>query len=58
MSTSLNLLVERSRSKEVHLPSPPPLTLTRNFGWVFFVCLATLIAAPLLIAWTASILLT
>ena len=57
MYTTIDVLVKTARDPEISLPPSPPLTLTRNFTWVMGFCLAALVAAPLLIAWTASIFL-
>ena len=58
MNTSMNMLVHAANAPETSLPHPEPLTLTRNFGLVVAICLAALVIAPLLIAWTASVLLS
>ena len=58
MSATLQLLVNTSVASDVTLPERQPLTLTRNFSWVVMFCVATLLAAPFVIAWTASIVLT
>jgi len=58
MSTRLEMLVEASKAREITLPEMAPLTLTKNFGWVFLFCLAVLVTAPLVIAWSASLLLS
>jgi hypothetical protein len=53
----VNLLVNASLAPEVRLPEAKPLTLTRNFGWVVVFCVASLLTAPVAIAWMASTLL-
>ena len=57
MSSDLQVLVKASMAREMALPASRPLTLTRNFAWVVLFCMGTLVAAPLLIGWTASLLL-
>lgn len=52
------VLVNASYAAEMELPATQPLTLTRNFGYVVGFCLAALVIAPLVIAWTASVFLT
>lgn len=58
MTSNLQLLVQASMAPEVRLPETRPLTLTRNFSYVFFFCLAALVTAPVMIAWVASMLLS
>jgi hypothetical protein len=58
MVSQMHLLLNASHRPATLLPSRAPLTLTRNFAWVVGFCLAALLIAPLLIAWTASLLLT
>lgn len=54
---SVEGLIERSAAPEMRLPEMPPLTLTRNFMWVFGICVASLLVVPVALAWTASLLL-
>jgi hypothetical protein len=58
MAMTMDLLVKASHSPDARLPYAEPLTLTRNFGLVVGFCVAVLVLAPLLIAWTASVFLT
>ncbi len=44
-------------SSEMRLPEMPPLTLTRNFLWVFVICVASLAIVPVVVGWAASVLL-
>ena len=57
-ATTLQLLVNSSAASDMCLPERQPLTLTRNFAWVVMFCVATLLAVPFIIAWTASLVLT
>jgi hypothetical protein len=57
MPADLQVLIHASMAREMALPAAPPLTLTRNFAWVVLFCTATLVVAPLLIGWTASLVL-
>jgi hypothetical protein len=56
-ATPMHRLLAASLAPEVRLPDTPPLTLTRNFGWVVVLCVASLATVPLVIGWTASVLL-
>jgi hypothetical protein len=58
MTSNLQLFVQASMAPEVRLPETRPLTLTRNFSYVFFFCLAALLTAPVMIAWVAGMLLS
>jgi hypothetical protein len=55
-STNTQMLVTAS-APDMALPHSHPLTLTTNFGWIVGVCVAALFTVPLIIAWTASMLL-
>ena len=56
MTTNTQMLVTAA-APDMALPNSRPLTLTTNFAWVVGVCVAALFTVPLVIAWTASILL-
>jgi len=58
MVSDMQMLVNASHQPATLLPQSQPLTLTRNFGWVVGFCVVTLVIAPLVIAWMASLLLT
>jgi len=55
--SNVQMLVTHAVAPEMSLPRSRLLTLTRNFGLVVGICLAALFTVPVLIAWTASILL-
>ena len=57
-ASTLQSLVQSSVASDLYLPERRPLTLTRNFAWVVMFCVATLLAVPFIIAWTASLVLT
>jgi hypothetical protein len=56
-SPQIQVILHASVAPEVRLPDGPALTLTRNFGWVVLFCAASLLTAPVVIAWTASFIL-
>ena len=58
MISGMEVLVKGADAPVTYLPEAEPLTLTRNFGMIVGACLAILVVAPLVIAWTASMLLT
>jgi hypothetical protein len=53
----LQMILDASVAPETRLAPSEPLTLTRNFAWIVFFCVASLLTLPVVIAWTASILL-
>ena len=50
-------MIERAQAPESPLPSTTPLSLTRNFVWVFATCGVILITVPLVAGWIAGMLL-
>ena len=56
MTTNTQMLVTAA-APDMALPHSEPLTLTTNFAWVVGVCVAALFTVPLVVAWTASMLL-
>lgn len=59
MTSASNLqgLIESSLAPETPLPESRPLTLTRNFVWVVAFCVVSLLTVPVVVAWTASLIL-
>jgi hypothetical protein len=53
----LQMFVEASLAPEARLPAARPLTLTRNFGWVVAFCVGSLMTAPMVVGWVASMFL-
>ena len=50
-------LIHGALAPEMRLPDMQPLTLTRNFLFVFVVCIASLAVVPVVVGWAASVLL-
>jgi len=57
MYADITISVRSVRAQEVHLPHTHLGILTRHFAWVVGLCVATLLGAPLLVGWTASVVL-
>ena len=56
-SASFETFIHAAGAPEVRLPETRPLTLTRNFALVVAACFASLLIAPVVFAWTASLFL-
>jgi hypothetical protein len=46
-----------AQDRDTRLPHPHPGILTRHFAWVVGFCMATLLSAPLIVGWTAGVVL-
>lgn len=55
--SELQGMIEGAQAPESRLPSSPPLSLTRNFVWVFAFCGGILVTVPVLVAWVAGMVL-
>jgi hypothetical protein len=56
-NASLQTFIHAAGAREVRLPETQPLTLTRNFALVVAACFASLVTAPFVFAWAASLFL-
>jgi hypothetical protein len=55
--TQLQGIIDGARAPEARLPESQPLSLTRNFVWVFALCGAMLMTVPVLVVWVAGMVL-
>jgi hypothetical protein len=55
MYTNIDAIASPAAAQERLAPASLPVS--RNFAWLLAFCAAALVSAPLIIAWTAGILL-